>query len=271
VTPAAAGARFSLSERDRRWRTVAANAAQAGFDCILVPHCLDGRNLNLSLEQSFGARSDGRYLTQMEDAAVVLPSDGARPIVVNASGAPNDWVAEPRVASRGSWGGEIAQALRDAGMERARIGVSGLRRGRVSHSRAVDGVVVHSSYAEVRRQLPNATFEDATDVIGFARYVKSQEEIACLRQGAQIALAGIETMIELARPGMALAQLYAGVMERMLELGSAYYPLAMYAAPLGSRGPRFENPPPGRLQAGDLITHETDGLLPIHARGWLYG
>jgi len=65
-------------------------------------------------------------------------------------------------------------------------------------------------------------------------------------------------MIETARPGLPAAELYAAVMERMLELGSAYYPLALFASPLGTRGPRFENPPPDLvLHEGDLITHET--------------
>jgi Xaa-Pro aminopeptidase len=57
--------------------------------------------------------------------------------------------------------------------------------------RAIDGVVVHSAYAEALRRLPNARFEDATNIVGFARYVKGEEEIASLRRGAQIAAAGL--------------------------------------------------------------------------------
>jgi len=53
---------FSLAERDRRWQRVRDNAAKAGFDCVLVPLCVDGRNLHLSLEQTRGTRSDCRYL-----------------------------------------------------------------------------------------------------------------------------------------------------------------------------------------------------------------
>jgi Xaa-Pro aminopeptidase len=152
----------------------------------------------------------------------------------------------------------MAQALLDLGMERARIGVAGLKGGQVTHVRNPDGVVNHSAYAEVLRRLPNATFEDATDVVGFARYVKSDEEVDCLRRAAAIAEAGIEEMAELARPGADAAVVYARVMGRMLDLGSAYYPLAFYVAPLGEEGARNTNPPIGRrLQAGDYITNET--------------
>jgi len=256
---------FSLAERDRRWNAVRQNAARAGLDCVFVPLCVDGFNLRLSLEQARGTRSDCRYLTLMENAAIVLPTDGRPPVVVNDRGRGNSWIADARAAGRsgqrGSWGASMAEALLDAGMDRARIGVSGLVRGKVTHSRANDGVVNHTAYAEVLRRLPNATFEDATDVVGFARYVKSDEEIECVRRAATIVAAGIDTMVEVARPGVAEAVLYARVMTRMLELGSEYYPLALYTGPLGGHLPRMENPPIDRvLQANYLITNETDAV-----------
>jgi hypothetical protein len=39
-----------------------------------VPLCVDGRNLHLSLEQASGTRSDCRFLTQLQNAAVILPA-----------------------------------------------------------------------------------------------------------------------------------------------------------------------------------------------------
>src|SRR5947208_14345196 len=180
---------YSLAERDRRWSAVRANAAQGGFDCIFVPLCVDPMTLNLSSDSRRGVRSDARYLTQMENAAVVLPTDGRPPIVINDRGQGNAWISDARPAARGghgSWAPAMGDALIEAGMERARIGVSGLVRGKVTHSRANDGVVNHSSYAEVVQRLPNATFKDATDVVGFARYVKSDEEIECIRRAAAI-------------------------------------------------------------------------------------
>src|SRR6185503_1824759 len=137
-----------------------------------------------------------------------------------------------RGGMRGSWAEAMAQSLLDAGMERARIGVVGLRQGKVTHGRAQQGVVNHSSYAAVVKRLPNATFEDATDIVGYARYVKSDEQIACLRWGAAIANEGILEMARVARPGVDEAVLYAKVMSRMLRLGSEYYPLALYAGPI---------------------------------------
>ncbi|MBV9119869.1 MAG: M24 family metallopeptidase, partial [Chloroflexi bacterium] len=255
---------YSIAERDRRWQAVRANAARAELDCVFVPRCLDGRNFQLSLEQSHGTQSDSRYLTQMEDTAFILPTDGRPPIAINDRGEGNDWLPQTRPASageRGSWAPAMAAALRELGFERGRIGVSGLARGKVTHGRAIAGVVNHSAFTETRRSLPDATFVDATDVVGFARYVKSAEEIECLRKGAEIAVAGIERMIELARPGITQAELYAAVMERMLELGSEYYPLALYSAPIGEDTPRMENPVIDQtLQSGFALTYECDAV-----------
>ena len=171
---------YSLSERDWRWQRVRDNAAKAGFDCIFVPLCVDGRNLHLSLEQHRGTRSDCRFLTTLDNAAVIMPTDGRQPIVISDQEEGNTWIPEPRPVG-GSWGRTMAQALIEAGMARARIGVSGARRGFYTHGRAFHGVINHSSYVETVKLLPNATFENATEVIGYARYVKSAEQIACPR------------------------------------------------------------------------------------------
>lgn len=252
---------YSLAERDWRWQAVRANAAKAGLDCIFVPLCIDGKNLHLSLEQARGTRSDCRFLTEMNNAAVILATDGRAPIVISDQETGNIWVAEI-LPIEGSWGKTMAQALIDCGMERARIGVPGLRRGWFTHGRAIAGVINHSSYAEVLRQLPNARFDDATDLLGRARYVKSDEQIACLKRGAAIATAGIEKMIELARPGVDEGVLYTRVMRRMLELGSGYYPMALYTGPHDAgRLPRFEDPPINRkLQPMYRIANEVDAL-----------
>src|SRR4030095_10126747 len=66
---------YSVAERDRRWNAVRAEARAAGLDCIFLPVCLDGRNFPPSQDQVGGGRSDSRYLTQIEGAAMVMPMD----------------------------------------------------------------------------------------------------------------------------------------------------------------------------------------------------
>jgi Xaa-Pro dipeptidase len=194
----------------------------------------------------------------MENAAVVLPTDGRTPIVVNDRGVGNAWNPDVRPANRGlrgGWGPAMIQALRDAGMERAHIGVAGLQHGTVTHARANDGVVNYSSYVEVVNGLPQATFADATDVVGFARFVHGEEEIACLRHAVAIAEAGIEEMAAVARPGVDAAHLYTRVTVRMLELGSERHDWAL------NLPDRNTDPPLGRrLSAGDYLTNEVSAV-----------
>src|SRR3954465_9248525 len=114
---------YSLAERDRRWQAVAGPGAQAGFDGMFVP---------------IGDGLDARYLTQLRNSAVVLPTDGRPPVVVADRGSANAWVREPRQTAR-VWGPPMVEALKEAGMERARIGVVGLHGGRLSHVRLLDG------------------------------------------------------------------------------------------------------------------------------------
>ncbi len=250
--PASAGANvpiwaeYSLAERDRRWNAVRENAAKAGLDCIIVP---------------LGNGDDGRYLTQLRCSAMVLPTDGRAPVIIADRSSSNAWAPDPWQTSR-EWTDPMAQALIESGMDHGRIGVVGLRGGRVSHVRSIDGVVNHTAYAEVVRRLSNAKFEDATDIVGFVRYVKSDEEIGCLRRSTEIAEAGIHEMAQAARPGTDAAELYARVMGHMLELGSEYYPLAMNIGPIGGPDPpRQTNPPIGqRLQQNDLLTNEVSAV-----------
>jgi Xaa-Pro dipeptidase len=253
TTPPGAGATvfiwsgYSLAERDRRWQAVRENAGKAGFDCILIP---------------LGNGVDGRYLTQLRCSAMALPADGRPPIVIADRRSNNAWVPEPWQTGR-EWAEPMGEALLDLQMERARIGVVGLKGGSVTHCSSIDGVVNHTALAQVMSKVPKAMFEDATDVVGQVRYVKGEEEIAFVRRSTAVAMAGLDELINLARPGVDAGVLYADVTARLLELRSEYYPLALTLDPLGTPKPkRFANPPIGRrLETNSLINSEVNAIL----------
>jgi Xaa-Pro aminopeptidase len=253
TTPPGAGATvfiwsgYSLAERDRRWQAVRENAGKAGFDCILIP---------------LGNGVDGRYMTQLRCSAMVLPADGRAPIIVADRRSSNQWVPEPWQTGR-EWAEPMSEALLDLGMERARIGVVGLKGGSVTHCSSIDGVVNHTALNQVMSRLPNAAFEDATDVVGLVRYVKSEEEIAFVRRSTTVAAAGLDELIKLARPGVDAGVLYADVTARLLELRSEYYPLALTLDPAGTPKPkRYTNPPIGKhLENNSLINNEVNAIL----------
>ena len=252
ITPPGSGATvhiwngYSLAERDRRWQAVRENAAKASLDCIFVP---------------LGNGVDGRYLTQLRCSTMALPTDGRAPIVIADRRSSNAWVPEPWQTGR-EWAEPMGEALLDLGMQRARIGVVGLKGGSLTHCNSIDGVVNHTALESVMSKLPDATFDDATDIVGSVRYVKSDEEIASVRQSAEVAVAGGDEFIKLARPGIDAGVLYADVLARLIELRSEYYPLALTIDAMGAEKPRrYLNPPIGRrLERNTLITIETNAI-----------
>ena len=101
-------------------------------------------------------------------------------------------------------------------------------------------------------KVPNARFEDATDVIGLVRYVKSAEEIQFVRRSAEVAAAGLDELIKLARPGVDAGVFYSDVLAKMLALRSEYFPMTLTIDAIDTAKPqRYTNPPIGRrLEAG---------------------
>ena len=253
ITPPGSGATvyvwngYSLAERDRRWSAVRAGAAKAGFDCILVP---------------LGDGIDARYMTQLRCSAMVLPTDGRAPIVVADRRSNNEWVPDPWQTGR-EWAEPMGEALRDLGFARARIGVSGLQGGRMTHCDSFDGVVNHSALETAMSKVPKARFEDATDVIGLVRYVKSAEEIQFVRRSAEVAAAGLDELIRLARPGADAGIFYSDVLAKMLALRSEYFPTTLTIDSIDVAKPRrYTNPPIGRrLEAGALMTSEINAIV----------
>jgi Xaa-Pro aminopeptidase len=237
---------YSLAERDRRWRAVRERAAEACFDCVLIP---------------LGNGIDGRYMTQLRCSAMVLPSDGRAPIVIADRRSSNAWVEAPWQTGR-EWAEPMGEALLDLGMARGRIGVVGLSGGQLTHCSAIDGVVNHTALERVMSKVPNASFEDATDIVGWVRYRKGDEEIAFIRQSAEVARAGLDELEKLARPGVDAAVLYAAVQARLLEMRSEYFPLILTLDPISSTQPKsYRNPPLGRrLESTALITNEVTAI-----------
>lgn len=235
---------YSLAERDRRWRAIRGRAEQAGLDCVFVP---------------VGNGSDARYLTQLTDAGVVLPTDGRPPIVVADAPAQTEWLPEPRHPADG-WGSAMAEALLEARMERSRIGVVGMQPGLITFSRSGGRAVNQHAFAEVELRLPHARFVDATDVVGLVRWVKSEEELVCLRHAVAIGEAGIEQGSELARPGVEGDEVYAAMLGRMAALGCEAPAGAIVISPIDQAPTRrITSPPVGqRLERDDYLVLEVD-------------
>lgn len=253
---------YSLAERDRRWSEIRRSAASAGFDGIFIP---------------LGNSYDANYLTLLEDTVVVLPTSADRPPqVVTYWGAPSPWV-EPTIHTVDRRIADHAvAALRAAGLERGRIGVAGLNGGPYTHTRYRDGVIIHGLFAHSLDSLPAARFENATDLIGYARFSKSDEELRQLELATSRAEDGLRHAAKLP-VGRPRAELRAALVRQSFSAGSDYRPqtVASYTAEKPLRKWPANLPVGERLLDGEVV-HVTarasaGGMISEEARTVVFG
>ena len=244
---------FSLNERERRWGRVRHLMGEAQLDC-LIGFPSQGR-----FEQ-FHANT--RYLIQiggfMTEAAVVFPLAGE---VTAIAQTPRDvewwssihhWIKDLR-ASRRTWAEPIINRLKELHLERARIGVIGLK-GLV---RAPEGIVPWTMFEKVKEALPNAEFTNATPLLLKARAVKSPEEICFVERAEEVAEKAVETLAEVARVGVRENIVYAAMINTMISHG-AELPTMIYWSAGQGRSVSHLVPTTRKLQAGDLLTNEIE-------------
>src|SRR5712692_8179171 len=136
--------RFSLAERDRRWKAVRELMARDGIDVIIAPP----NNGN-----STDWQADARYPSHCgggADASIgcVFPIDDEPTVVATSvirwGPLVQDWVHDVREANR-NYGRAMGERLRELRVDGKRIGICGLSGG----TRTPEGLIVHGTYEEI--------------------------------------------------------------------------------------------------------------------------
>src|SRR5437870_6137513 len=198
--------RFSLTERDRRWKAVRDLMREQRIDVIVTPQ---------HTGHSMDFQANTRYLTHCggggdADIAAVFSLE-AEVTAIATSAAPRwptvqDWTKDVREARR-NYGRVIVERLKELGVERGRIGITGL--GEVEGTRTPEGTILYGTWKQIRESFPHAELIDATSILTEVRYVKSQEEIDVLAKSMEIIEVAIQAEIEAARPGLIEWQVWA--------------------------------------------------------------
>ncbi|HTI87027.1 MAG TPA: hypothetical protein VL966_10520, partial [Alphaproteobacteria bacterium] len=176
--------RFSLAERDRRWAAVRALMAEQGIDVIVTPY---------NTGHSMDYQADSRYLTHVggggdADIAAVFPLEG-EVTAIATSAVPRwtprvqNWTRDVREARR-RYGKVAVERIRELGLKKPRIGITGL--GEIPGTRSAEGLIVHGMWKLIRESFPDSDIVDATEILTTVRDVKSDEEVECLTRGVQI-------------------------------------------------------------------------------------
>ena len=245
--------RFSLAERDRRWRLVRQLMSEEGLDVIVT-------TVNTGHWDHFQAST--RYLTGVGgncgEASAVFPLEGE--VTVIAMGIPpvhywlgfQDWVADIRNCNR-YFGRGIVERLRELKMDRARIGIAGL----YNISRAPEGVMPYGTMRTIEEAFPHATFVDASDLLERAKYVKSHEEIDVLTKAVELAEKAIAVMAQSARPGVRECEVYAAMIHAMVKEGGELPTMLQWSAGPEPQGNNIM-PTLRPLQRGDIVMNEIE-------------
>ncbi|MPZ15663.1 MAG: M24 family metallopeptidase [Chloroflexi bacterium] len=247
---------FSMEERERRWGRVRDLMRRDGIDCIVGLNSTGTHNRN---------QADVRYLTQIgnncEEVAVCFPIDGKVTAITNRGGywPSGDWIGETMRSGR-AWSASLVQCLKEAGMDRATVGVCGLTHSLYCCVRQPDGYAGYTAVTRMKDALPNARFVSASDLMGETRFVKSPEEIEFLRRGTQIAERACHAMLQTARVGVFEPLIMANMYQAEIAAGGSMPVMfGWVSGPLGRAYHRIEQPTHRLVESGDYLTVEIEG------------
>ena len=248
--------RFSRAERDSRWARVRARMRQERLDAIFVPP-------NTGLWDQFQANT--RYLTGIggncAQAAAIFPLDGdvtaitSPDVDVQYWKARQDWIDDIRpVASGWGFAESSIERLRELGLAKARIGVTGLS----GNTRYPEGVTSLGFYSQLRDAFSDAELVNANLVMEHARFVRSDEELAFITKAVGLVEDAIGVMRNEARPGVPENVVYARMLASMIEGGGEVPTMILWSA--GSPQPPSNQYMPSRrpFLEGDIISTECE-------------
>jgi Xaa-Pro aminopeptidase len=245
--------RFSIAERDRRWKAVRELMRQQNIDVIVTPQ---------NSGHSADYQADTRYLTHCgggePDVAAVFPLEG-EVTAIATSAAPRwptvqDWTQDVREARR-NYGRAIVGRLRDLNVDHGRIGITGL--GEIEGTRTPEGTIFYGTWKQIRDAFPSAELVDATKILAQVRYVKSQEEIDVLAKSMEIIELAIQAEIDAARPGVKDWEVWAAAQYAMMRHGSE---MPVHCFWVSGKNPKrtLTRPSMRILERGDVIINELE-------------
>ncbi|MPZ15415.1 MAG: M24 family metallopeptidase [Chloroflexi bacterium] len=248
--------RFSLAERDRRWRAVRGRMARDGIDVIIAPP---------NTGNSTDWQADARYLSHCgggADASIACVFPIADEPTVIATSAVRwgprvqDWVRDVREARR-RYGRVMADRLRELNADGKRIGIAGLAGG----TRTPEGTIALGTFEEIRKAVPSSEIVNATDLLQEVRCAKSQEEIDVLQESVDIVERAIEAEAEwAAKPGVRDYEVWAATMYALFSRGSE---LSVHFNWIAANPPTRTMTRPQRkvLQDGEIIVNEIESSV----------
>lgn len=248
--------RFSLAERDRRWKAIRQLMTRDNLDAIVAPP---------NTGNSTDWQANARYISHCGGGAdasigVVFPLNGDVTVVATSAGERwgpkiQDWVQDVREVNR-RYGRGMAERLLELGLQRGRIGVAGLG----FDTRTPEGTIAQGTLMALREALPDAEMVPASDLLQEVREVKSQEEIDVLQRSVDLIERALEAQAQWAQPGVPDYVVWAETMHAMFVRGSE---LSVHFNWISGNNPgrTLTRPTVRPLEKGDLIIKEIESSI----------
>jgi len=254
---------ISDKELERRWKAVRARMKDEGIDALLM------QDNNEWL---------GGYIKWFTDTAgasaypmsVIFPREDLMTTVTSGGKPPNDYAPPPwtlrgvkqrltapyftTLCYSNTYGAEKAvEALQS--WKKGKIGVLGL------------GKIPAAFYAYVVKNLPKATFVDASDLVDNIKAIKSDEEIKLIKKTAALQDETMEYVKTLLKPGRKVSDIAAEVQFKVMMLGSTGQLISSAAGPLGQPVVPKRRQWQGRtLRKNDIFTL----MIEVNGPGGMY-
>jgi len=242
--------RFSLAERDRRWRLVREAMEREQLDCLIAPS---------NTGHSTHFQAEARYLSHCggggdADIACVFPMAGDVAAVATSAQrwrGVQDWVTDLREARR-AYGAGVAGKLREVRLPHKRVGIVGLR----DYIRAPEGIVLHGFMRALTDAFPDVEWVDFTDQMAAIRIIKSDEEIAMLAKSTELIERAVERISQVARPGVRDYAVW-GAMIGEICMGGSELPFHNHWGS-GAHPVTLTRPSHATLERGHLLVNEIE-------------
>jgi Xaa-Pro aminopeptidase len=212
-------------------------------------------------------RLESYLIDDFLDSLVIFPLDGEPAVLAfstgrisraleSASRGVEQWVTDYRVAFGGA---PAAAVIKEKGFAKGHIGLVGLA---PTAPGEIEGLVPLGFWNNLLKGLPEASFEDLTRPFTDLILIKSEDEMALLRYAAEASEAACQAMLDIARPGVSEADIYAAIMAEIYRRGcEARYPsLSLQSGPanIGWGAPRWllRAEQPRCIRAGDMVQAE---------------
>jgi len=215
----------TLAERDARFARARAALQTAELDALLVAgkgHWWTGRGYFRYFTDFHLWGHDGLLLLPVEQDPVLTLTSPAVASRIGAKGWVTDTRGDVYIVP------EMAKAIREKGLDKARIGIAGLR-----------FILSAGSYAELQACLPNVTWVDADALMDGIRAIKSpleQQQNRELWQVAKTAMTHFERIVPEAK-GMPQRELAAEVTKQVWAAGARDILIFMGETPNASDPP----------------------------------